>query len=215
MENTNLINLSKAIVAAQNDISAVAKDSTNSFHKFKYASSEDVIEEGRKALNAHGLALHAGSWEFHPNSSETESNQIGRVSVDYVLIHETGENMLWASSTPVVVDKGRPADKSEFAALTENLAYTLRGLLLIPRRNESDIAGRDDRNYQPKKATPKVEAPKEAELDLGLLASARTLIKAAATKADLDAIGLGFKDYPAGVRKALTPDFKQRMTEVS
>ena len=43
---------------------------------------------------------------------------------------------------------GRPADKAEAAAVTSDLAYTIRGLLLLTRGLEDgSIDGRDDRQY--------------------------------------------------------------------
>src|SRR5258707_6928030 len=52
------------------------------------------------------------------------------------------------SETPIVEDKSRPMDKAVATALTYNLGYTLRGLLLLPRV-EDEVDQRDDRKYEP------------------------------------------------------------------
>lgn len=51
--------LAEGLVTAQGAARGVSKDARNQFHKYKYASSEAVIDEGRAALQAGGLALLA------------------------------------------------------------------------------------------------------------------------------------------------------------
>ena len=141
------MSIAKALVAAQSAAQAVAKGSTNNFHKYKYASAEAVIEEARVALNQAGLAVITMGWSTSPSSEQSDS----RVTVQYRVVHEAGESLDMTTSTPVIPDKGRPGDKAEMAALTMNLSYFLRGLLLLPREDESSaIDQRDDRNYTPR-----------------------------------------------------------------
>lgn len=146
-------NIATALVKAQGIAKGVEKDARNDFHKYKYASAESMVEEGRQALTAAGLALLTLGWE--PMDA---SGRAPRVKVRYLLVHgESGESMTLESSSPVIPEKGRPEDKAEFGALTENLGYFLRGLLLIPRVDEeTTVSGRDDRTYQP---PPKAAVP--------------------------------------------------------
>ena len=60
-----------ALVAAQREVKAVAKDGTNPFHHYKYATSEDVLAEGRSALLNHGLALTAVGYEIEAPTVQT------------------------------------------------------------------------------------------------------------------------------------------------
>ena len=146
--------LCAALVAAQAAARAVAKDATNTFHRYKYASAEAIIAEAREALSGAGLAFLTTGWQFAAAPTGTDggfaSGVVGRVEVSYRLVHMSGETIELASSTPVIPEKGRPADKAEAAALTANLANMLRGLLLLPRDDDqAAIDARDDRNYQP------------------------------------------------------------------
>lgn len=153
--------LAAALVLAQGKVERVAKDSTNTYAKYKYASAEDMIDEARGALNAAGLALFS-TWRFVPDlslsrSRETDDGrtltvgQIGRVVAQYTLVHMSGHVLRFETSLPVIPEKGRPEDKAELGALTANLGYTLRGLLLIPRGDDegTGVDARDDRSYQP------------------------------------------------------------------
>ena len=207
--------LAEGLVAAQNAVSAVAKDATNTFHKYKYASAESLIEEGRQALTSGGLSLMAFSWAFEP-SADTSGKVIGRVKVKYHLTHLCGESRDWECSTPVIPENGRPPDKAEFAAITENLGYTLRGLLLIPRQDAADISSRDDREYKPKKEENPTEkpvvkkaAPKE-EKPATVPADARAKIEGATTVEELDKMisDRVFEKYSEAERALLKPIFR-------
>jgi hypothetical protein len=137
-----------ALVAAQADVKPVAKDSRNEFHRYNYASADDVIAAARAALDKHDLAVFQAGWKL----------DAGMVSVHYEVQHAgTGETMGIDVNLPVIEEKGRPMDKALFGALTEGLSYFLRGLLLIPREDSSDTpSARDDSKYQP---APKPAAP--------------------------------------------------------
>lgn len=146
----------KALVAAQRAASAVTKDAKNQFHGYKYASAEAVIEEARHALNDAGLALTLLGWDRVPVLSG--DHQHPRVEVRYRLVHESGVAVDVSASSYVIPEKGRPPDKAEAGALTTNLSYVLRALLLLPREEEGTSPDtRDDREYSPGRPAPRAE----------------------------------------------------------
>lgn len=140
--------LAAALVLAQANARAVGLDAKNNHHGYRYASAEGIIMEARGALASAGLALLTLGWDF--DGSATSGGAIGRVIVRYELVHTSGESKAFQSSSPVVPERGRPADKAEAGALTTNLGYLLRGLLLLPRDDEAaSMDQRDDRDYEP------------------------------------------------------------------
>lgn len=148
--HVSVAGLCAALVAAQAAARAVAKDATNTFHRYKYASAEAIIAESREALAASGLALITVLRRFVAAAPDAPGGVIGRVELHYQLVHSSGETLAIESSTPVIPEKGRPADKAEAAAVTQDLAYLLRGLLLLPRDDDAAaIDGRDDRRFEP------------------------------------------------------------------
>lgn len=152
MSETNGAKLAAALVVAQRAAQAVGKDATNAFHKYKYASSEAIIEEARGALNGAGLTVLTTSWSLVPLATTEESAQQALVRVTYRILHESGESMDCPTESYVVPEKGRPWDKAHAGALTTSLAYFLRGLLLLPREDEETaVDRRDDRNYEPQR----------------------------------------------------------------
>ena len=135
-----------ALVSAQKQMKPVTKDSTNAFHRYQYASAEDVITAARVALNGAGLAL-VRSWRI-------ESNEIGIWLHSHFQLVFEGSPMpidLGDSSNafPIIEDKGRPLDKALAGALTTSLAYYLRDLLLIPKQDENQVDKRDDTRHIP------------------------------------------------------------------
>lgn len=144
-------NLQAAILEAQRTVGAVAKESRNTFHNYKYASAEHMLVESREALINAGVQVNRGAYELR----ELAGNIVCRMEM--ILCHpESGEREVNQIDYPVIPEKGRPLDKAVNGALTTSMAYWLRDLLLIPRLDASEIevCGRDDRNYDPKAKVP-------------------------------------------------------------
>lgn len=202
--------LAAALSKAQKAVNAVEKDATNTFHRYKYASAESLIEEGRRVLSEADLTLSQVEWEFKPDHHSEPV--IGRLHITYELTHSSGEKKVWTNSSPVIPEKGRPPDKAEWATLTENYGYTIRGLLMIPRQDSVDVSGRDDRPKTEPKPQPKPEPksePVEPPAD-GLLA-----LKEVKTKAECQALpATKFASYSKEEKNALAPFYKARLAEL-
>ena len=141
--------LGSALLSAQQNLKAVDKGSSNSFHGYAYASSEAMIAASRDALHGAGLVFFVMG-----NDLIVTEGGICVVKVSLRLIHAESDTSLDITRTfPVVPDKGRPMDKATCGTLTTALSYTLRDLLLIPRVDAAlDMDTRDDRNYSPPSA---------------------------------------------------------------
>jgi hypothetical protein len=132
--------LAQALLEAQAKASDVEKASLNKHQGYNYASTEDMVGEGKQALLAAGLLLVQAGW------APCGPGEVGsRLAIQYVLSHPaSGTAVRWASRTSVVPDKGRPIDKAESTALTYSLGYTIRGLLLLKRVEQgTEVDARD------------------------------------------------------------------------
>jgi hypothetical protein len=213
-----------ALVKAQAAAGAVAKDSKNQFMRFNYASADHIVWEARTALSSAGLALVTLGWTLVP-SPEKDAMVVGHVDVSYRLVHGSGEHLDFAAATPVLVEKGRPLDKALAGAITSNLGYFLRGLLLLPRLEEAEIEARDDRAYDPhapqpapQRTVPRPAAqdgPPTPEPESPVLAFTREF-QAATTPAALQAVGKRVASAGLGKedRDELLKRFAQRMATV-
>lgn len=142
-----------AIARAIEKARAVGKDSQNTFHRYKYASAEAIIEEARGALAAEGVAAIPVSWRLRPREAHEGLGHFADVVVTYMVTHAGGGHLLCEAETPAIVEKGRPEDKATATALTYSLGYFLRGLLMLPRvEGETDADQRDDRDYERRSA---------------------------------------------------------------
>lgn len=133
--------IAAGLVKAQRATKDVEKDSTNTFHKYKYAAADAIAAEARRVLNLAGLALCRVGWTF----SEFTDKSPARLNVRYMLVHEDGSTWdLPEVSVPSIPDKGRPEDKADAAALTYSAGYVALGLLQIERVDEHGVDARND-----------------------------------------------------------------------
>jgi hypothetical protein len=134
--------VAKAISACR----PVEKASRNDYHRYKYASAEDVMASARVALSDNGLSLIPVSASFvRDNEGGLRAypyDQAGKKLISYManfawmLTHASGECMPLGLEWPVEPEKGRPLNKALAASSTTALSYLLRDLLLIPRVDE-------------------------------------------------------------------------------
>jgi hypothetical protein len=150
-------NLSQALAVARDRCRTAFKGGFNDFHKYKYASADEVITVAKDALAETGLAII-------PQSQKLSILGDGNATVHVLdrtifLSHSSGEFVpIEIGGWPVIPDKGRPLDKAVAVALTCSLAYWLRDLLQMPRGDEADMNTRDDRAHEPGKKPAPVKA---------------------------------------------------------
>jgi len=120
-----------ALARAQAACAGTEKKSSNTHHRYKYASAEDMIDAATQAMTPHGLALILIS------SEPDDPKQPRSLTVRYLMTHESGDSMaLGPYSLTVHPDKGRPMDKAITTCLTYLQAYCIRGILNVPRVEE-------------------------------------------------------------------------------
>lgn len=132
-----------ALARAQINVHALDKDGTNQHQRYAYTTSESVIDAARKVMAPEGLAA------FRADYSVTHEGHGFQVRSAFVVSHPTGARMQHTGVWYGEPGKGRPMDKALAGALTTSLAYWLRDLLLIPRKDDDEPDERDDRDYQP------------------------------------------------------------------
>jgi hypothetical protein len=159
-------NLAAALLKAQASIQAVAKGSTNTFHKFAYVSGDDMVRDARVVLHDAGLVARRTGWQLGPAEG---GGQI--VTMTMRLDHPpSGEHFTDIVTLPAFPEKGRPIDKAVLGALTTGLAYWLRDLLLLPRVDENEVDRRDDRKYDPARTATQSKPESYRDRLLGLVA---------------------------------------------
>lgn len=145
-----LIPLYASLLAAQQCVGAVEKSSTNSHHKYKYASSEDMLAAARDALITNGLVVVRTHYELDRSMERGDASAIMDVVQHFKVIHaETGAFIEHKVIWPAIAAKARPDDKAIAGALTSGLSYYMRDLLMIPRVDEQQMDKRNDDGWTP------------------------------------------------------------------
>lgn len=118
--SATIATIAPALVAALAEIGGVAKGKTNPHFRSKYATLESVIEASKGILASHGIALMQFPAAFSG----------GAMSLDTVLIHESGE---WLSGEEAFgVATGKQDPQAVGSALTYARRYAQMAVLNMP-----------------------------------------------------------------------------------
>lgn len=157
--------LAQSLAQARDKCKSATKDGYNEYHKYAYATADNVIGGASEAMAGSGLALVPVSEELAVLAGSPPIYVLNRT---LLLSHSSGESIrIEVKGWPVVPERGRPLDKAFCVALTTSLAYKLRDLLQMPRGEDDDAAAQDDRETPvqsapaPAKAIPPIPAPTE------------------------------------------------------
>ena len=144
--------IAKKFVEVMKDCSHVAKNGTNDFHRYKYATAADVLEKVNASLTKHGLAS-----VVTPNllsmqqvtTAKGNTEQLATVEVVVTLIDsESGETL-----TLKGLGSGQDAgDKSVAKAQTMALKYCYLNSLAIATSDDPEADQRTDEVMQQKPA---------------------------------------------------------------
>lgn len=121
--------LKGALLVAQRALPGVEKNAENKYAKYNYVNIEQMLVECRTALLQAGLVFTVDNWTCSKQGDQDF------ITVMYTLSHpESGEEQVHGPYTSaVVVEKGKPLDKSQMSAASFQLTYVLRGLLMVAR----------------------------------------------------------------------------------
>jgi hypothetical protein len=155
--NAPLAHIAQALATAQQQCRAAAKDRTNRYANYDYASAEAIIAEAKAALAGTGLAVVSDAPKLRIQG--TGNMAVYTMVRSFMLMHVSGEEMnLGQIEWPVSPDaKQRPLEKAYAIAITSSLGYFLRDLLLMPRVDQSDELAGTPPPSQPQRTQPEPE----------------------------------------------------------
>jgi len=157
-KSDSIINLSKALLKAQQQMESAKKDSANPFFKSKYADYNAVLEACKGPLNDNGIVI------LQPTNMRSNPDGTTQLVIETTLIHaETGEFI--SSMSPVVVAKQNDP-QALGSGISYQKRYSLQSLISLPS-DDDDGEGAMDRNTKPQGREPikKVEAKTETKVE--------------------------------------------------
>ncbi len=126
--------IAKRLALAMLDIDRVAKRGRNEFHKYNYATAEDIKAAARDALAKNGLVIIP--LMLHVEQSQADKQTRTTADFEYVIACEEG-----TVSVPWTCEAYDTGDKGINKAATAGLKYFLINLLQIPTGDEPDPDG--------------------------------------------------------------------------
>ncbi len=131
MRQTTQINeLAAALVKAQDELRAIAKDSTNPHFKNRYTSLDAIVESVRPVLARHGLAVVQGTTT--PESDA--ASKVTAFTVETTILHTSGQ---WLSSA-VIIPLAKADPQGAGGALTYGRRYGLSAALCLSTEEDDD-----------------------------------------------------------------------------
>ena len=142
--------LAKKFVEVMRDCSHVAKNGSNDFHKYKYATASDVLEKVNASLTKHGIAsvvTPALLSVQEVTTAKGNTERLATVEVTVTLIDgESGESFAIKG-----LGSGQDAgDKALAKAQTMALKYCYLASLAIATGDDPEADQRTDEVMQPK-----------------------------------------------------------------
>jgi hypothetical protein len=153
LPSTGIAQITKAIAAVMQEIDTVAKRGHNSFHHYRFAKMEDILQQLTPLLGKHGLVV----FQDEIGRSMFDNDGVIAVAYEFIVAHESGE--IWPHrlrQTGVARcrdSKGGWDDKALSKCHTAARKYFLLSLFQIPTGEEADADRGDNDSTDP-------EAPK-------------------------------------------------------
>ena len=142
--------IAKKFVEVMRDCSHVAKNGTNEFHKYKYATATDVLEKVNASLTKHGIAS-----VVTPNLLSVQEVTTAKGNVEQLATVEVTVTLIDSESGETLTLKGLgsgqdSSDKSVAKAQTMALKYAYLASLAIATGDDPEADSRTDEIMQPK-----------------------------------------------------------------
>jgi ERF superfamily protein len=150
--------LTAAIANVMKDIDTVAKRGVNEFHRYKYATMSDILQEITPLLGKHGLAI----FQSETGRAMFDNDNVIAIEYAFIVAHESGETWPHALRQTGVStcrnSKGGWDDKSLNKCHTAARKYFLLSLFQIPTGEEEDADKGENDSRIIRKTLPKKDS---------------------------------------------------------
>ena len=120
--------LAPAFIKAQAEMTDPVKDTQG--YGYKYATLDQMLQIVRPVLSKHGLGV----------MQNLEGGDNGHVSVNTIIIHESGQTMESIMSMPISAKKGLSAEQNVGTAISYARRYALQSCLGLMAEEDTDAA---------------------------------------------------------------------------
>ena len=141
--------IAKKFVEVMRECSHVAKNGTNEFHRYKYATAADVLEKVNASLTKHGIISVVNS-----NLLDTKEVTTAKGNVEHLVTVEVIANLIDSDSGETLTIKGLgcgqdSSDKAIAKAQTMAIKYCYLNSLAIATSDDPEADSHSDDVMQP------------------------------------------------------------------
>lgn len=127
-----------AIAAVMAEIQPVEKGGKNTFHDYKYARMQDILQVLTPLMGKHGVVV----FQYESARNMFDSDKVMAITYNFVVAHKSGQYWLQpvpqTGMSPCRTSKGTFDDKAFAKCHTSARKYFLLSLFQIPTEDESD-----------------------------------------------------------------------------
>jgi hypothetical protein len=131
-------NVVGAVAAVMSDIEAVEKGGKNTFHGYKYARMQDILQMLTPLMGKHGLAV----FQTELSHEMFDDGKCLAIHYQFTIAHKSGEvwpeRPIQTGMAPCRTSKGTYDDKAFAKCHTSARKYFLLSLFQVPTEDESD-----------------------------------------------------------------------------
>lgn len=127
-----------AVAAVMADLTPVGKSGTNTFHNYKYARMQDILQILTPLMGRHGLAV----FQYEGDRNMFDDGKVIAITYRFIVAHKSGQT--WVNPVPQTgmspcrTSKGTFDDKAMAKCHTSARKYFLLSLFQIPTEDEAD-----------------------------------------------------------------------------
>lgn len=127
-----------AIAAVMADLTPVGKGGTNTFHNYKYARMQDILQMLTPLMGKHGLVI----FQYEAERNMFDENKVIAITYRFVVAHKSGQTWInpvpQTGMSPCRTSKNTFDDKAFAKCHTSARKYFLLSLFQVPTEDEND-----------------------------------------------------------------------------
>lgn len=127
-----------AIAAVMSEIQPVEKGGKNTFHDYKYARMQDILQALTPLMGKHGIVV----FQYEAARNMFDDGKVMAITYDFIVAHKSGQTWInpvpQTGMSPCRTSNGKFDDKSFAKCHTSARKYFLLSLFQIPTEDESD-----------------------------------------------------------------------------
>lgn len=127
-----------AVAAVMSELTPVGKGGTNTFHGYKYARMQDILQVLTPLMGKHGIVV----FQYESDRNMFDDGKVIAITYRFIVAHKSGQTWIdqvpQTGMSPCRTSKGTFDDKAFAKCHTSARKYFLLSLFQVPTEDEAD-----------------------------------------------------------------------------